>query len=120
MDFNGNRRSEMADSFGGGYAPHHHKLTGKALGVAGASIANGVVIEERDYLGSDNQKFQLLPSVQIAVSANTPGVAITLTGNGCSAGTYTAPATVFAQRERPALCHSLPPLDMGLPSGRTA
>ena len=83
---------------GGLYYRIINKLTGKALGVAGASIANGAAIEEWDYLGSDNQKFQLLPSVQIAVSANTPGAAITLTGNGCSAGTYTAPATVFAQQ----------------------
>ena len=85
-------------SVGGLYYRIINKLTGKALGVAGASIANGAAIEEWDYLGSDNQKFQLLPSVQIAVSANTPGAAITLTGNGCSAGTYTAPATVFAQQ----------------------
>ena len=54
----------MAGSFGG--RPYYriiNKLTGKALGVAGASIANGAAIEEWDYLGSDNQKFQLWPSV---------------------------------------------------------
>src|SRR6185437_14626370 len=83
---------------GGLYYRVINKLTGKALGVGGASTANGAPMQQWDYLGSDNQKFQLAPSAQISVTANVAGAAVTLAGNGCSSGTYTAPATVFARQ----------------------